>query len=169
MARTIARKWATAKALQPTEVLLAVACWWLIGASSLVIALFASRRILRRLGANQGAVVVSPGNTPEQLDRAVRIARAIRIAERYAPFRANCYPQALAAAGLCRCFGVPHAVLLGARFAATNSVRAGGLEGHAWVSSGTLTLCGGRQSPQLFATVACFVHLPRSKRRSAVS
>ena len=168
MSRTIPRKWDAAKSLAPADVVLVIACWWMIAASSSVIALFASRHILRRLGINKGAVVESPENTERQLTRARRIARAIRIAERYAPFRADCYPQAITAARLCRWFRVPHAVQFGARFAGANSARAGGLEAHVWVVSGTLTLCGGRESPKRFGTVACFVHLPRLGRRRAV-
>jgi hypothetical protein len=167
--RTVARKWKTAMTLSSADLLLVVTCWWMIGASSLIIALLASRYILRRLGANRGAMIASPPNTARQLARAARIGRAIGIAGRHAPFRADCYPQALTAALLCRGFGVPHAVQFGARFAAADSARAGKLEAHAWVSSGTLTVCGGQASPQRFGTVACFVHLPRSDRRRAIN
>ena len=168
MVRTVARKWKTAKTLSPADLLLVVTCWWMIGVSSLIIALLASRHILRRLGANRGAMIASPPNTARQMAHAERIGRAIGIAGRHAPFRADCYPQALTAALLCQGFGVPYAVQFGARFAAANSARTGKLEAHAWVSSGSLTVCGGQASPQRFGTVACFVHLPRSDRSRVI-
>lgn len=157
---TVARKWATARAVPLNDLWLVGFSWWMIATASLVIALVPTRHILRMLGPNLGAVTQVPPTAPRERTRALQIARAIGIAARNAPFRADCYPQALAAAQLCRWFAVPHAVQLGARFAESGGQRSGRLEGHAWVCSGSLTICGGSESARRFGTVACFVHLP---------
>lgn len=166
----IARKVGAACALPFADVALVALAWVLIGAASSAIVLVPSRRILRTLGSNLGTVTHAPTSDMRQRQRARRITRAIEIAARNAPFRANCYPQALAAAQLCRWFAVPHAVQLGARFAAGDG--AGGaraLQGHAWVSGDVFTICGGSDSAQAFGTVACFVHIPHSGSADAVA
>ena len=156
------RRPGSGRALPLADKMLVGICWLMLGTASFLISLVPSSRVLRGLGSSIGAVAYEPMLTSHQRGRAQRIGRAIAIATRHAPFRADCYPQALVAAQLCRWFAIPYALHLGARFAASSGDRPGRLEGHAWVAAAGMTICGGAASIRQFGTVACFVHFPRS-------
>ncbi|WP_337846094.1 lasso peptide biosynthesis B2 protein [Sphingomonas sp.] len=152
-AATIRRKLGVAWR-QPLSVLLCLfPAWLLIGIASAMLALVPFRRIAPLLGVNLGAVAHRPACTPRQAMRARRIGASVTIAARYAPFRSNCLPQAMAARALCWLFGVPCAVYLGVdREAASRELRA-----HAWTSCGEVTLTGAARSFAHYAPLSCFV------------
>ena len=155
LVRVFARKFRTA-ARQPWPVfaLLPVA-WVLIGLSSATLALRPFKRIAPLLGRNLGATSLAPLADPKALRRGTSIGKAVSIAANYAPFRANCLPQAMAAALLCRIGRVPYAAHLGASL--TEPDREGELVAHAWVQCHSVTLTGGQSSFQRYGVVACFV------------
>ncbi|WP_423605573.1 lasso peptide biosynthesis B2 protein [Sphingomonas sp. MS122] len=150
---TVARKLAAARR-KPAFVLLWLApAWLLIGLSAGLIALVPFRRIAPWLGVNRGAVAIKPAVDAQQQQRALRIAQTIRLAARHAPFRADCFPQALAARLLCALWRVPCAVHLGVAIGDGPAK----MRAHAWVSAGEVIVSGGAGSFAAHTPVACFV------------
>lgn len=108
------------------------------------------RHLLRRLGRPQGGLVAIPLASAPQLDRARRIRGAVRRAAMVTPLRADCLPQALVAAVLCRALGVPAAAYLGVRHGEGRK-----LEAHAWLRVAQVRVCGGEGFDE-YTVVACF-------------
>lgn len=151
---TVARKLAAARR-QPVFVLLwLVPAWILIGLSSAVIALVPFRRIAPWLGVNLGAVAHRPPGTAAQQRRASLIGRTVGLAAHYASFRADCFPQALAARILCGLWRVPYAVHFGVALGGEGEAK---MRAHAWVSCGDVVVSGGAGSFAAHTPVACFV------------
>lgn len=156
LAATLAGKFRTAAA-QPASVWLwIVPSWMLIGTASALIVVLPFRWIARRLGHQLGSVSLTPVVTPVQQRRAHDLMRAIAIAAEYAPFRADCLPQAITARILCGLLHIPYALHLGV---STDTALAedNGLAAHAWVVSGAICITGGIRSFRSYATVSCFV------------
>lgn len=161
LAGTIAAKFSTARR-QPAFVLIAlVPVWILIALSALTIALVPFRRIASRLGDNLGAVGLCPVASDAEERRAVLIARAITVAAKYAPFRSDCYPQAIAARLLCALYRLPYAVHFGTAGGGAQKLRA-----HAWVVCGRVALSGRLASFAQYTPVSCFVPPALSAARS---
>ncbi len=133
------------------KALLAVA-WGLIGLAAGLLHLLPFRRLAPLLGVPIGAVACLPLASKRQLYRAHAVRRAILRAARVAPFRADCLPQALVAAALCRALGVPAATHLGVRL----DQGAEPIAAHAWVACGPVAVTGGHGF-QSYTPVACFV------------
>jgi hypothetical protein len=148
-----ARKLQTAVRLPPFVWLWLVPAWIAIGMASALIALLPFRRIAPLLGQNLGAVMFVPFASDAQVARARLIGRTIGLAARYAPFRSNCYPQAMVGAALCLLYRVPYALNFGVRLEG----EARKLDAHAWIASGGATVTGGAASFAAFNTLACFV------------
>lgn len=143
---------------QPMSVLaLAPLCWLLIALSDLAIIAIPFRRLAPLTGATCGVAAMIPIASVRQQSRANKIGRAIAIAARAAPFRSNCYPQALTAVMLCRASRVPTALFFGATFDPDHDGQSAGLTGHAWVACGPLTITGGANSFDRFPALACFI------------
>jgi hypothetical protein len=147
---------------QPLSVLILVpCCWLLIALSDLAILAIPFRRLAPLTGNALGTAATVPLANARQQGRARIIGRAITIAARAAPFRSNCYPQALTAITLCRVFRVPTALFFGASFDPDSDGLPAGLKGHAWVVSGPLTITGGANSFDRFPALGCFIRLGR--------
>ena len=113
--------------------------WLGLGLASLAIALVAFRRIAPVLGVDSGTSVPELAAGKIQEARALQIRRTIELAARYAPWRADCYPQAIVARLLLGLYRVPFVLCLGlARDSATGAMTA-----HAWVRSGGVAVTGG--------------------------
>lgn len=151
-----ARKLATFAQLPVFVLLWLVPAWAMIGLASLAILLVPFRRLAPIFGRNIGPVAFVPMTSPAQAARAHKIATAIAVAAKYAPFRSNCYPQAIVAHVLCRLYRIPYALHFGARIEAAPG-EASGLKAHAWVVSGPVAVSGGNASFGEFSTVGCFV------------
>lgn len=150
---TLRAKLATARAQPPGVLLWLAPVWLLLAGAALTIRLVPFRRFARHLGSPVGPVALLPLAGEGDLRRARRLAAAIGIAARYAPFRSNCYPQALVAVLLCRLHRLPFALHFGA-------VRGpAALEAHAWVMCGRVAVAGGAVSFARFTPVACFARL----------
>jgi len=115
------------------------AAWSLLGLSRLLIVLLPFRVIRRLLGQNHAVTEQRP--TPEldagQRIRAMHIGRVVELAAAYAPWRSDCYPQALTARTFLALRRIPHVVVFGVR-------RDGdALIAHAWVHAGDVEVTGG--------------------------
>lgn len=146
--------WRSALRLPPGDLLAIPAAWLLLGIAAGAIGRVPFRRLAPILGRPAGAVSLTPTVTAAERGRARFVARAVARAARLAPFRADCLPQALAAAVLCRWLRVPTATHLGVK-----PVGAGDADGpsaHAWSVSGPVAVTGGRGNDR-HGVVACFV------------
>ncbi|RNL63230.1 lasso peptide biosynthesis B2 protein [Nocardioides marmoriginsengisoli] len=135
------------------------AAWFLLGFARLLIILLpftAVRRLLGedRTGAGQRP---APALEPEQLVRAAHIGRIVEAAAAHAPWRSDCYPQALTARTFLALRRIPHVVSFGVR-------RDGdALVAHAWVHAGDVAVTGG--NGREYTEVGAFSWSPRSARQ----
>ena len=128
-----------------------VPAWLGLGMASLMIVLLTFRWIAPLLGRPCEAGGTFLAGKPEDQRRALQIARAIELASRFAPWRSDCYPQAMVARLMLGLSGLPCTVMIGVR-------REGGTgkaEGHAWVKCGQTEVCGGAISAN-YAVIAVF-------------
>ncbi|WP_370238672.1 lasso peptide biosynthesis B2 protein [Brevundimonas sp.] len=129
--------------------------WVLIGVASGLLVVVSFRRLAPLMGSSLEAAALLPIADANQLRRARLIGRAVTTAARFAPFRADCLPQAMAAVTLCRAFNVPYAAFLGASMSTPD--KPGELAAHAWVRCGPVPITGGTGNFHRFGVVACFV------------
>jgi len=87
-----------------------------------------------------------------QEQRALEIARLIRLAARHTPWNSNCFAQATAARLLLGLYHIPYVLYFGlARDAGSRKMNA-----HAWVAAGRVRVTGGAAFGR-FSVVGCFV------------
>jgi hypothetical protein len=134
------------------EKLLLAAAWIVIGLFAAALHIVPFRRLARMLGEPIGAVGCIPLADQKQVKRARLVRRAILRAARIAPFRADCLPQALTAAVLCRLLGVPISIHLGVR----REDDLNGFAAHAWTCVGPEAVTGGH-SFSAYTPVTCFL------------
>jgi len=137
------RKLRSAMRLNLSLLALVLLAWLLIGAADVLIWLIPYRRLMPLFGRPSPMPFIAPHLSDRLVNRARRIRNVIDIAARNAPFRADCYPQALTAMALCRVFRCPADLFFGAR---PTDDAANPIAGHAWVVSGSVTVCGGADS-----------------------
>ena len=115
------------------------AAWSLLGFSRLLIVLLPFTAIRRLLGENQRSSVQRPVPEldPVQRARAVQIGRVVEAAAAHAPWRSDCYPQALTARTFLALRRIPHVVSFGVRRDQD------ALIAHAWVHAGDVAVTGG--------------------------
>jgi len=134
--------------------------WILMGLAALALRLVPIRRLAPLFGRGIGAVGFVPLLPRTRRRRADEVRRTIALAARYAPFRSNCFPQALVAQAFCRLYRLPFAMHFGVRAAGAGEAGEAanpGLAAHAWVVSGPVAISGGNASFARFSTVGCFV------------
>lgn len=146
--------------MRTKEKILLLAAWSLIGLMAAALRLIHVRYLAPLAGISLGPVGFTPIVTPVQLGRARMVRGAVLRAARVAPFRSDCFPQALAAAILCRISGVPTATHLGIKLDDHGKQMAA----HAWVCSGSAALTGGHAFGE-YTPVLCLV--PRAFARVA--
>jgi hypothetical protein len=115
------------------------AAWSLLGLSRLLILALPFTVIRRLLGEDRARseVHAAPALDEVQRIRAMHIGRIVELAAAYAPWRSDCYPQALTAKTFLALRRIPHEVVFGVR-------RDGGaLIAHAWVRAGDVEVTGG--------------------------
>lgn len=126
--------------------------WLLLGISRLVILTVTFRRLAPYLGHAVGRQAYSHLLTPEQHRRAIQVSRVIRLASRYCPWVANCFPQAVTARLLLGVYRIPYALYFGlAKDAETGEFKA-----HAWVVAGYVPVTGGNSFTE-YTTVGCYL------------
>lgn len=138
--------------------------WLMLGVSRLMILTLSFRRFAGLLGQRDGVAPRTPINTAAQEARARQICQTIAIAAHYAPWEANCFPQAITARLLLGLYRTPYALFMGVAPAEDGKA----LEAHAWVVSGPVHVTGGRSFGR-FTVAGCFVGgdwaTPTGKRR----
>lgn len=115
------------------------AAWSLLGLSRLLIVVLPFTVIRRLLGQNHAVTEQRPAAELDagQRIRAMHIGRIVELAAVYAPWRSDCYPQALTARTFLALRRIPHVVVFGVR-------RDGdALIAHAWVHAGDVEVTGG--------------------------
>lgn len=132
-----------------------VPVWTMIGVAAAAIRLVRLKHLAPMLGRNLGPTSLVPLATDEQTERALRIKRVLAMAARYAPFRSDCYPQAIVAQLMCRLYGLPSTAHFGVRLErGASGLRE--LLAHAWVVCGRVAICGRYESFRNFTVVGCF-------------
>lgn len=153
----VLRKFRTARSLPARVLLLIAPVWLLIGLSTLAIRMVPMRRLVRGFGAPLGAVGFSPLSDARQIACARDLQRAIGIAAKYAPFRADCLPQAMAGLTIGRLSGIPCALHFGVSIEKGAQTDDGGFAAHAWLVSGPVAISGGSGSFDRFSVINCWV------------
>lgn len=127
---------------------LVVQATFVLGASRLAIRLLPYSRLERIMGerSTESAATV----TPTELQRARRVAWAIRRVSSHTPWKSNCFPQALTAKILLRRRGIESTLYLGAAFKSGGE----GLRAHAWSRCGRFYLTGGNSASQFGAVIS---------------
>lgn len=122
-----------------------------LGLASLVIAVLPFKSIAPRLGINCGTTKPVFDIPFARQRRAVQIGRTVQFAASYAPWRADCYPQAIVARLLLGLYRLPYTVSLGLR----RDPESGEVLAHAWVESGRVWVTGGN-GDELYSIVSVF-------------
>jgi hypothetical protein len=125
--------------LHGADLRLLVASWVLLGVTRLLTLVLPFRVVRHLLGdpADDPVEASAPAVDGEQRGRGWRIGVLIRRAADRAPWRADCYPQALTARTLLGLAGIPHRVTFGVRR------DEGRLVAHAWVDVDGVPVTGG--------------------------
>jgi hypothetical protein len=115
------------------------AAWSLLGLYRFLILVLPFTVIRRLLGENHREPQQHevPELTDVQRVRAMHIGRIVELAAAYAPWRSDCYPQALTARTFLELRRIPHVVSFGVRR------ENGALIAHAWVHAGDVPVTGG--------------------------
>lgn len=134
------------------------AAWFLLGFARLLIVALPFTVVRRLLGENQaepGTAKAAPLDEG-QAYRAAHIGRIVEAAAAHAPWRSDCYPQALTARTFLALRRIPHVVSFGVR-------RDGeALVAHAWVHAGDIAVTGG--NGREYTEVGAFAWSPRRER-----
>lgn len=109
----------------------------LLGVSRVALLTVPFRHIAPVLGQDHGPAPAVPLVDERRMVRALHIGRAVRTAARYTPWESKCLAQAMAARVLLGAAGIPYALFLGVA-----RDPGAGLEAHAWVGSGRVSVTG---------------------------
>ena len=124
--------------------------WIGLGFASLAITILPFKRIAPLLGRLHDTEKPSHVATRAQETRALQIGRTIRFAARHAPWRSNCYPQAIVARLMLGLYHLPFILSMGV----SRNPDTGEMIAHAWVECGTVRVTGGDGSA--YRAVAIF-------------
>lgn len=124
----------------------------LLGLARLAVLCVPFRKIAKYLGEDFGTAATIPLLKPDQFSKAAMIGKTVQLAARYAPWNANCFPQAIAAAALLKLYKIPYSIFFGLR---KDMVPSKSLAAHAWTMSGRVAVTGGR-SFEKFTVVGVF-------------
>ncbi|MDP1738009.1 MAG: lasso peptide biosynthesis B2 protein [Caulobacter sp.] len=125
--------------------------------ASLAIRCVPFRRLAQGFGQDVGAGAVEQSAGRRRSERALLIRQIITTVGGNAPFRSDCFPQALVAILLCRIYRLPYALYFGVALTGEQGDGARDLKAHAWVMSGEVAVSGGRTSFRKFRTLACYI------------
>lgn len=113
--------------------------WVILGVAKAVIFIVPFKHVCGWLGTHEGIAARSLLLDPSQEARARAVGRVVRLTAPYAPWNANCFPQAIAARLLLGLYGVPQLIYFG--LIHDPSTRE--LKAHAWVTAGRVAVTGG--------------------------
>lgn len=125
--------------------------WFILGLGRTAILLLSFERLVKLFGLKAHVFPFTPLLEASQRKIALDLGRTILLASKYAPWRPNCFPQALCAVCLLRIHRIPHVVFFGLM----REDLGGKIQAHAWVSAGEITVSGGANA-QPYAIVGCF-------------
>lgn len=125
--------------------------WLLLGLGRALVLLLPFRVLSKLLGTEQGPHPLSSLPTSRQSLRALEIGRTVRWAACHTPWNSNCFAQAVASRALLAAAGVPCVIFFG-----LSRDDHKGLIAHAWVTAGTIRVCGGDGFSN-YTVVGCFV------------
>jgi len=151
--RLLLRKFAQVGGRRRILVVEAVLC---LAASRVALIFIPFPKLAGRLGtfvppSDPRAARAKAGATPEQIRLAQEIGWAVTRSARWAPFRAVCLPQAMAAQFMLRRRGVTSVMHFGAGKGTEKPLNA-----HAWLDAAGVEVTGYPVAPYL-AEIACFV------------
>lgn len=152
MISSLKRKMRTALQQTPLFYLWLLPAWILLGLSRFMIVVLSFKSIAPWIGVHDGLAPRTPLCTAEQENRLLAIKVAIGVASKYAPWRSDCFPQAITARVILGCYSIPFALFFGMR----RDEGDGQLKAHAWLVSGRVKVSGGHSFNQ-FTSVGCFV------------
>lgn len=115
--------------------------WVILGFARLAVLCVPFRKIAKYLGEDFGTAATIPLLKPDQFSKAELVGKTVQLAARYAPWNANCFPQAIAAAALLKLYKIPYSIFFGLRKDMPSSES---LAAHAWTMSGRVAVTGGR-------------------------
>lgn len=133
--------------------------WLGLGLASLVIVAVPFRHIAPRLGRFCGTAKPMLLVADAEQARAVQIGRTVQLAAHYAPWRADCYPQAIIARLLLGIYRLPFNICMGLR----RDSATGGAQAHAWVQCGKVCVTGGNGDIE-YSVVGVFSSRDRDSR-----
>ena len=110
----------------------------MLALSRATILLIEFRKFAPKLGETLGEDALDISLTPAEEARLKEIRQVIALAARYAPFTANCFPQAITARIMMGIYGLPYILYFGVRHGEEKPI-----EAHAWVMCGDISVCGG--------------------------
>lgn len=105
-----------------------------------------------------GAIAFVPLASEAQRNRARAIKSAVAIVSRYAWYRADCYPQALASLALARLLRIPYAFHLGLAEGPSGQDNEA-MRAHAWIVSDRVSMAGKNTSFRDFVSVSCWTNV----------
>lgn len=143
---TIMRKIAGARNYSSGELALVPVALVLLGFARLVIAALPLRAYRGWLGRQADIGAPTGGDDP----RAKAIGRSVRATAAILPWRADCLPQAMAAAAMLRATGIPYRLSIGWPDRA-KSLEDQPMLAHAWVEAGGRIVTGAPLRPDLKA------------------
>lgn len=128
-----------------------LAAWVILGLSRAAVVFLPFEKIIGFVGLKSRVYPATALVTSWQREMARQIGLAILTAAKYAPWRANCLPQAICAAILLRIYKVPYVLFLGL----LREEESGKVLAHAWTCAGDITVTGGGD-PRAYVIVGCF-------------
>jgi hypothetical protein len=132
------------------HILILLEAWCMLAIARILLLLLPFRKLAPLLGKRSSPESEDP-YIPLYHTRLTRISTAILKAAAYAPWRTQCFEQALAARLMLRFRGLTTTVFFGV----SKSKKKGNFNAHAWLQCNGLTITGGKQLEQ-FTIIACF-------------
>ena len=112
----------------------------LCGMACIAKVLFSYAVLSRYFGRHQRMLCASTMISPQQIQQAILIKRAIALVVNYFPCYSNCLVQAMVAKFWCKFYHIPYLLFIGL---AKESEKPLGRDGHAWLTAGPIALSGG--------------------------
>jgi hypothetical protein len=147
--QTFRTKLAGARQYTPGELALVPVALLLLGLARLTIAVLPLRLWLGWLGQQMPPEGTALPVSHRQDQRARSIGRSVRATASVTPWRADCLPQAMAAALLLRLARVPYVLTIGQHRSMASDWPNTPMQAHAWITAGERLVTGGPADPSL--------------------
>lgn len=121
--------------------------------SLIAIYLVPMKRLAKLMGTHLGNRQLSVIVSEAQLKKAYQIGKIMSAVSKHVPWQCKCLSEALCVKWLLNRYQIPSVMYLGARI---DSEDLNGMQAHAWVNVGRLTVIGGSRH-KAYTVVACFI------------